>query len=138
LTAPIASAAFQHQIQDDLLQLNTISLYGEQSLRKAGLDRDAILGDCASPQYDHLIDRVIKIKAGLSRRRFPDVITDPDDDLSGSIGIAHEAGKRFPDVAPLGRLPIQEIQGRTSVVARGGDGLGNLVDQRGGLFSNDA
>jgi hypothetical protein len=87
----------QHQVQDDLLQLNTIPLYGKQPVRKAGLDQDLILGDCASPQYNYLIDRVIKIKAGPSRRRFPDVIADPVDDVSGSIGIAHDTGKRFPD-----------------------------------------
>jgi hypothetical protein len=127
----------QHQVQDDLLQLNAIPPHGKQSLRKAGPDQDPILDDCASPQYNHLIDRVIKIKAGLSQRRFPDVITDPVDDLSGSIGIAHDTGKRFRDLAQIERLPIQEIQGGSGVVARGGDGSGNLVDQRGGLFSND-
>jgi hypothetical protein len=41
----------QHQIQDDLLKSNTIPLYGKQPLRKAGLDQDLILGDCASRQY---------------------------------------------------------------------------------------
>jgi len=69
-TAPIAS--FQHQIQDDLLQLNTIPLYGKQPLSKTGLDRDS---DCASRQCDHLIDRLIKIKIVLPRRRFLDVVT---------------------------------------------------------------
>jgi hypothetical protein len=128
----------QHQVQNDLLQLNAIPPHGRQPLRKARLDQDAILGDCASPQYNHFVDRVIKIKAGHLRRRFPDVIADPIDDLSGSIGIGHDTGKCFPDLAQLGRLPIQEIQGRSSVVARGGDGLGNLVDQRSGLLSNDA
>ncbi len=124
----------QHQVQDDLLQLNAIPPHGKQPLRKAGLDQDLILGDCASPQYNHLIDRVIKIKAGLSRRHFPDVIADPVDDLSGPIGIVHDTGKPFLDLAQLGRLPIQEIQGRTGVVARGGDRLGDLVSQGGGQF----
>jgi hypothetical protein len=88
----------EHQVQDDLLQLNTVSLDGSPPFGKAGLDRDPILGDCASPQYNHLIDRVIEIKTGFSRRRFPDVITYPVDDFSGSIRIAYDTGKRLPDL----------------------------------------
>jgi hypothetical protein len=127
----------QYQVQDDLLQLNTIPLYGEQPLSKARMNQDPVLGDRASPQYDHLIDRVIETKAGLSRGRSPDVITDPVDDLSGSIGVGHDTGKRFPDLAQLGRLPVQKIHGRSGVVARGGDRLHDFVGQRGGLFSHD-
>ena len=66
----------QDQVQHDLLQLNTIPLNGKQSIRKPGLNRDVILGDGASRQHDHLVDRRIKIKTILSRRRFLDVITD--------------------------------------------------------------
>ena len=90
----------QDQVQDDLLQLNTIPLNGKQSVRKPGLDRDTILGDCASRQYNHLIDRRIEIKTLLSRRRFLDVITDAVDDVSGSIGIAHDAAERFANLRP--------------------------------------
>jgi hypothetical protein len=117
----------QDQVERDLLQLNTIPLNGKQPLRKTGLNRDSIFGDCASRQCNHLIDRLIKIKTVLSRRRFPDVVADAVYDVSGSIGIAHDTGKRFPDFAQLGRLPIQEIQGRSGVVARGGDRLRDFV-----------
>ena len=40
----------QDQVQDDLLQLNTIRLNVRQPLGEAGLDRDAILDDCALRQ----------------------------------------------------------------------------------------
>jgi hypothetical protein len=43
-----------HQVQSDLLQLNTIPLYGKQPIRKAGLDQNLILDDYrfASPAPD--------------------------------------------------------------------------------------
>jgi hypothetical protein len=43
--------------------------------------------DCASPQYNYLVDRLIKIEVHLSRRRLLDVIKDAVDDVSGAIGI---------------------------------------------------
>src|SRR6516162_7660758 len=52
----------QNEVQQDLLQLNTIPLNGEQSVGKPGLDRHAILDDCTSRQYHHLIDCRIKIE----------------------------------------------------------------------------
>ena len=81
------------------MQLNTIPLNGKHPLRKVGIYRDAILGDFASRQYNHFIDRLIEIKTILSRGRFLDVITDPVDDGSSSIGIAHDTVERLPDLA---------------------------------------
>ena len=85
-----------NQVEDDLLQLNTIPLNGKRPLREVGLDRDSILGDCASRQYNHFIDRLIEIKTILLRRRFLDVVADPVDDGSGSIGIAHDTARALP------------------------------------------
>src|ERR1700704_5654837 len=96
----------QDQVQDDLLQLNTIPLDGSQSLRKVGLDRDSILGNCASRQYDHLVDRLVKIKTAHSRRRFLDLVTDPIDDISGSIVICHDTLERLPDFAEVWRASV--------------------------------
>ena len=73
-----------NQVQNDLLQLNTIPLNGKRPLRKVGIYRDSILGDFASRQYNHFIDRLIEIKTILSRRRFLDVVADPIDDLPSS------------------------------------------------------
>ena len=74
----------------------------------------------------------------LSRRRFLDVITDPVDDVSSPIGVAHDTAERFPDVAEVWRLLIQKIEGGTSVVAPGRDWLRDFVSQRGGQFSQRA
>src|SRR5712691_3633351 len=96
----------QDQVQHDLLQLNTISLDWKQPLREVGLDRDSILGDFASRQYDHLVDRLVEIKTTLSRRRFLDLVTDPVNDISGSIGIGHDTLERFPDFAEIWRASV--------------------------------
>ena len=121
----------QNQVQDDLLQLNTIPLNRKRPLRKMGIHRHSILGDFASRQYNHFIDRLIEIKTILSRRRFLDVVTDPIDDLRSSIGIAHDTAERFPDLAQVWRLLVQEIHGCTRVVASSSDWLLDFVSQRG-------
>src|SRR5262245_18035240 len=64
--------------------------------------------------------------------------TDAVDNISGSVGIAHDATERLPDLVELRWLPVQEIQGCTSVVARAGDRLRDFVKQRGGHFSQHA
>ena len=88
------------------MQLNTIALNGERSFRELGIYRDSILGNFASCQYNHFIDRLIEIKTILSRRRFLDVVADPVDDGSGSIGIAHDTAERFPDLAQVWGLSV--------------------------------
>jgi hypothetical protein len=89
----------QDQVQHDLLQLNTIPFDGKQRLRKASSNRDSIRGDWASRQSNHFFDRLIQIETKRSRRRLLDVITDTIDDISGTIGIGHDAFQRFPDFA---------------------------------------
>ena len=69
----------QNQVEQDLLHLNTIPLNRKQPVRKSGPDRDTILADCASYQYNHLVDRRIEIETTLPRRRFLDVFADPID-----------------------------------------------------------
>src|SRR5215471_16343753 len=47
----------QNEVQQDLLQLNAIAKNWKQSLRKPGLDRNAILVDHGLRQYKHFVDR---------------------------------------------------------------------------------
>jgi hypothetical protein len=102
-TEPIASTAFRIKFRT-LLQLNAIPLNRSQLFCEAGLNQNSILDDRASCQHDHFIDRLVEIKTMLPRRRFPDVITDPVDNVSGAIGIAHDTDERFPDLAEVRRL----------------------------------
>ena len=54
-------------------------------------------GDCASRQSDYIGDRFAKIKTMVLRRRFFDVITNPFDDVSGTIDITDDTVERFSD-----------------------------------------
>src|SRR5215470_1055464 len=126
----------QNQVQQDLLQLNAIPKDRKQSIRKPGLDRGAILEDCASRQYKHLINCRIKIKTLLSGRRFLDVIAYAADDVSGSIGIGDDAAERLLDLPEVRRLLVQKIQSRASVVTRARDRLRDFVRQRSSEFSH--
>jgi hypothetical protein len=40
---------------------------------------------------------------------------DPVDEVVGSIGVVHNAGERFLDLAQVWRLPVQKIQNRTGI-----------------------
>src|SRR4051812_36370462 len=63
----------QNQIQHDLLQLNAIPQNRKWSLRKPGLDRNAIPEGQASSQYDHFVDCHVEIKTLFSRWLFLDL-----------------------------------------------------------------
>src|SRR5215472_7507486 len=86
----------KNQVQQDLLQLNAIPKDRNQSIRKPGLDRNAIPLGHALRQYEHFVDRLIEIKAFLSRWRFPDMITHPPDDVRGSVRVPDNTTERFP------------------------------------------
>jgi len=128
----------QNQVQDDLLQLNTIPLNGRQLLRRLQLERNTMSGDCAPRQFNHLGDRLIKIKAILSRRRLLYMSPDTVDDAAGSIGIAHDTPERFSDFAQIWRSLGQEIQSCSGVVACGGDRLLDFVSERSRQYSHHA
>ena len=59
------------------------------------------------------------------------VVTHSIDDLRSSIGIAHDAAKRFPHLTQVRRPLVQEIQCCPRVVATSGDWLLDFVSQRG-------
>ena len=57
----------QDQVQDDLLQLNTIALNRKPIAPRGGFwTGTPFLVMCALRQYDHLFDRLIKFKTVLS------------------------------------------------------------------------
>src|SRR5262249_48660661 len=80
----------------------------------------------------------VKIKTLISRRRFPDVLTDGVEDFSGSTDVTKDTGDCFPDLTQIRRLQLQETQGGTSVFASARDRLLDFVRQRGRQFSHRA
>ena len=112
------------------MQLNAIPRNKKSALLKADLVGDRILGDCTSRQYYHLLNRFIKIKALLSRRRFFDLIADPVDNVSGAIGVPNDSVECFSYLAQVWRMYVKKIHGRPGVVARSGDRLLHFMCQR--------
>src|SRR5262245_47670291 len=128
----------QDEVQDHLLQLNAIAMNGRRLVSEPSLNRDAVPDDRASRQRNHLGYRRIEIKMILPRRRVSYLITNTINDASGSSGVAHDAVERLPDLAEVWRVSVQKIHGCTSVIARTGDRLRDLMRQRGGQFSHYA
>ena len=94
--------------------------------------------DCISHHANHLIYCLIEVEKVHLWRRFPDVITDAGDNIFGSISVPDDTGKRFHDLGQIWRALFQEAHSRTSVVARSGNRMQDLVGQRGGQLSHDA
>jgi hypothetical protein len=128
----------QNQVQDNLLQLNTIPLNGKQLLRGPHLERNPVPGDRAPRQFNHFGDRLVEVKTILARRRFLYVSPYAVDDVSSSIGIAHDTPERFSHLAQIRRPFGEEIQRRARVIACGGDRLLYLVSERSRQYSHHA
>src|SRR5215831_4814856 len=119
----------QYQVQQDLLQLNAIPKDRNQSIRKPGLDRNAIPVGHALRQYKHFVDRRVEIKTFLSRWRFLDVIAHSSDDVPSSIRVPDNTIERFPGLTQIRRIQLQKADPRASVVASGRDRMQNLMGQ---------
>jgi len=65
------------------------------------LDRDAALNGLTPREHDRVADCFIHVEPIRLRRRFVDVISDPVDDISGSIGLGHDTVERIPCFAQL-------------------------------------
>jgi len=61
LTPLIASTALTIRFQEDLLQLDLVSLDRRQALRELGLQRDAIPQQLAACQGDHIEDDFVDV-----------------------------------------------------------------------------
>src|SRR5215469_6329345 len=128
----------QNQVQQDLLQLNSIPKDRNQSIRKPGLDRNAIPLGHALRQYEHFVDRRIEIKAFLSWRRFLDLITHPSDDIVSSVGVPDNTIERYLGLIQIWRTHFQKTHPRPSVVASGRDRMQNFMGQRGSKLAHRA
>jgi hypothetical protein len=127
----------QDQIQDDLLQLNTIAV-NEQRPLQSGPDQNPILCDCALHHLDNLIDRLVEVERLASWRCLLDVLAHAINDAFGPVGIPDNAGERLFDFGQIWRAHFQKAHSCTRIVAGRGDGVQDFVSQRGGQFSHYA
>ena len=137
-TEPIASTRIQDQIDDDLLQLNTIAPNGIQVGRETCANRDCVLLDRGPHHFSHLLNCFIEVEMAIPRWCFFDMIADAVDDSFAAVGIPDDTSERVPDLGHIWRIHVQKARGRTSVVTRSGDRMQNFVSQRGGQFAHYA
>src|SRR5215470_7737858 len=130
LSEPHCFDGIEDKVEDDLLQLNAISVNGRQSVCKPGLDRDTIPDDRASHHDNHLIDRPIEVKRILSWGRFLDMLAHTADDILSSVGISDDTAKRLPGFIQIRRIHFQETNSHAGIVARSSNGVHYLVGER--------
>src|SRR5262249_56592875 len=95
------------QVQDHLLQLDSISLNERQAVRQLSLHRNTVLRRFASGQRNNLEDRIIYCYAILACRCLLDQRSYPVDDLDGSIAVLADTTEGLPDLLGIWRLGAQ-------------------------------
>lgn len=78
------------QVQDDLLQLNTVSLDRMQCLVEAHLKGDGVLHRFALCQCDGLNDQLVKRQPICFWWRLPDEISNPAEHLGGTTAVTDD------------------------------------------------
>src|SRR5580704_5502100 len=91
------------EIEDDWLQLYTISFDERQPLPECRLYRRAILRRLTTGELDHLADRRVHVYPLLPRRRFLDELADSADDVAGAMGVLDDTAERLPDLLQIRR-----------------------------------
>src|SRR4051794_16810087 len=136
LSRAIADAAHRlervdDQVQEYLLQFDTVSFDEWQAVRELCPYRGAALRGFATRELDHLVDRLVDVHRLLARRRLPDQITDPAKYVPCPIGILDNFPERLLYLVDVRRLGVQPPQRRLGVGRRRGDRLVDFVGDRG-------
>jgi hypothetical protein len=84
------------QVEDDLLQLNSISLDERQALREFRLQRYAALHQLPASQGDNLENDRVDLHAILAWPLLSDEPANSVDDLAGSLAVIDDLGERLP------------------------------------------
>src|SRR3984893_772022 len=86
------------QVQDHLLQLDSISPDARQTVRELGLQQDAMPPHLAPCQGDRFEDRFVDVQAGLPRRELLDEGANAADDFAGLIACLDDMIECIPDL----------------------------------------
>src|SRR4029077_1665089 len=91
------------QVEDHLLQLDSISANGRQALRETRLQRNAILGDFAAGQRSNFEDRCINLYLLLPKRRFLEERSNATNDIAGRRSVRNDAIESMSNSLKAGR-----------------------------------
>lgn len=136
LSCPFSQAALRlegidDQVQDDLLQLHTVSLNARQLLGELRLYRDRVLLELAMGQNYDLPHRFIDIDRVLPQRRLSEHDTDPPDDLGGPPPLLDNVIQGLSNLIQIRRLRAQPALSRIGIVDCRCNRLHDLVSNRG-------
>jgi len=105
LARSVADASYRldgvdDQIGHHLLQLHPICRNKRQTVRKLGLQADAVPLHFDLGQGDDLANSLVDVQAFPARRRFPDECANPVYDLAGAVAVPDNAVERLSDFPP--------------------------------------
>src|SRR5262249_60290556 len=120
-----------NQVEQDLLQLNPISVDTRQTFRQLRSRRDAILQNLSTGQGYDLKHRLIDLHVLLPRRRLLDKGPDTVDDVAGLLAGADDTAERLPDLLQIRRLSLEPRQPGLTVTCGRGRPVTCLAGKRG-------
>src|SRR3984957_12145363 len=88
--------AVHHQIQDDLLKLDSIAHDRTKIGRQGGFDPYAVAAKLAAHKDDHFPDHFVDIKWDHFGRRLAREGSDALDDFAGAVAVSHNASRGPP------------------------------------------
>jgi hypothetical protein len=101
LPRPLGNAAHrldgvEDQIENYLLELDSVYSNERQTLRELRLRRDAVLHQFGTGQGNDFQDDFVDLNIILPWRLFPDESTDPADDFTGALAVLDNTVERLP------------------------------------------
>ena len=102
----------EDQIENYLLQLDSISLNERQALRELRLHRDIVFHHFATGQGNDFEDDFVDLDVIFPWKLLLNEGTDAADDLAAALAVLDNTVERLPDLVQIRRLAVQPAQGR--------------------------
>jgi hypothetical protein len=123
--------AIHDQIQQNLLQLNSVAQHRSIASGQVGLERNALAAQLAGGERQHFSYDVVDIEPGELRTGLLGERSQTADHVACARAVPHDSGECIPGLVEIGLLPIQPVQTRRAVRRDAGERLVDLVGDRG-------
>src|SRR6516164_6329196 len=128
--------AVQDQVQNHLLQLNTVARYGRETSGQLHSQYNLISLHLAPREDDNLSNSLVDIQPFLCGASFREESSNPPGHVAGSIPITDDAANRFAGFGEVRWIPGQPAQRGIRVGHDARQGLINFVGDRSSHFSH--
>src|SRR5262249_22211322 len=116
-----------HEIENDLLQLHSVTKHGRQIGGQIHAQRHTFSGRFIPRQLDDLSNGLVDVQPRLLRIGFPQERSNPGDDLARPIPIADDAPGGFASLIEVGRGAVQPSQAGAAFIHVGRERLVDFV-----------